>query len=128
MLTPTQTRIHESALRLAREHRRIEIELLEALTRVESEGVFRALGYSSLFVYAVRALRLTGSVGYSFITVARKAQKVPALSEGKARPNQGKGRGLCSRRVRGKWKMLCSRRAQARIRTRLWAIEEPAGT
>lgn len=71
-------KIHESALRAAQDFRRAEAALIEALIAVERERVFVALGFSSLFAYAV-SLGLSEAVAYNAITVARKAREIPEL-------------------------------------------------
>ncbi len=74
-------RIHEQAIAAAQSYRRSEALLIDALIEVDREKVFQRMGYSSLFVYACQALRLSESVAYSSITVARKVHEVPALQE-----------------------------------------------
>src|SRR3989338_2187824 len=71
--------IHEKALVCAKNYKRAEAELLESLQRVDDRKVFRAMGYPSLFVYAVSALKLSESLAYQFIGVARKSKEVPEL-------------------------------------------------
>ena len=53
--------LHEKALRLAKEFRKVELELLEVLREIDAELLFRKLGYTSLFDYATRALKLSVS-------------------------------------------------------------------
>ena len=71
--------LHETALTTARDLKRVEAALMDALIAVERERVFMKLGFSSLFTYAVQALGLSESVAYSVISVARKSREVPAL-------------------------------------------------
>ncbi len=81
-LSPSLQRVHQSALDAAQRFRKSEALLLDALTEVERERVFEKLGYASLFQYSVRELKLSESVAYSAITVARKAREVPSLRDG----------------------------------------------
>lgn len=73
--------IHERAVLAAQSFRKAEAELLDALRAVEEAGVFAAMGYPSLFVYATHELRLTEAVAYASIQVMRKAREVPELRE-----------------------------------------------
>jgi len=72
-------KIHKHALEVVQRYHRSEIELLEALDRVDTNRVYTRMGYSSLFQYAVKALQLSEEVAYVFINVARKSREVPAL-------------------------------------------------
>lgn len=71
--------IHRRACEAARQHRKVEAELLEVLQQVDQSRVFLARGYSSLFLYVVKELALSESVAYNLISVARKAREVPEL-------------------------------------------------
>ncbi len=66
--------LHEHALRLSRQHRRLESELVAVLSEIESVNLHRTLGFSSVFSYTVSALGLSEPVAYALITVARKAK------------------------------------------------------
>ena len=54
-------------------------ELLRLLIEVERRGLHLTLGYSSMFVYCVRALHLSEQAAYSRITAARAARRFPQL-------------------------------------------------
>ena len=71
--------LHERAVELSREHRRIEFALVEVLQKIENCRMYRTFGCTSLFKYAVDILGLSESVAYAFIGVARKAAAVPEL-------------------------------------------------
>lgn len=73
--------LHERAVQLCREHRRVEFALIEVLQEIESRRMYRAFECTSLFKYAVDILGLTESVAYAFILVARKASAVPELQQ-----------------------------------------------
>ena len=73
--------VHEQALAAAQSFRKAESALIDALIAVERDYVFAKLGFSSLFTYAVEALRLSEAVASSAITVARKARAIPALQQ-----------------------------------------------
>ena len=73
--------IHEAALVCAKNFKRAEAALLEILQKVDDRKVFRELGFPSLFVYAVSALKLSESLAYQFIGVARKSKEVPELKK-----------------------------------------------
>src|SRR5262249_48620973 len=71
--------LHELALQAAANYFRAEAELLDILQKIDKERTYRQLGYTSLFLYAVGALKLPEGTAYNFINVARKAREVPAL-------------------------------------------------
>ncbi len=74
-------RVHQQALVAADGFRRAESALIDALMEVEKERVFVKMGYSSLFVYATQALKLSEAVSFNSIAVMRKAREVPQLHE-----------------------------------------------
>lgn len=80
-LNAKHSKIHDHALELSQTYGRVERELVEALIAVEAERVHQRLGCPSLFVYATQKLRLSESVAFALITVARKARQVPKLRE-----------------------------------------------
>src|ERR1051325_10823507 len=80
-LSLEQSRLHERAVTLSREHRRIEWQLVETLEAIDRMKLHHLLGYSSSFQYCVHLLGLSESVAYSFISVARKWREVPELRE-----------------------------------------------
>jgi hypothetical protein len=80
-INPLQKNTHLKALALCQKHRELEWEIIQTLHEIDRQRVFRALGHSSLFVYAVEALGLSEAVAYAFINVARKSKSVPALAE-----------------------------------------------
>ena len=81
ILSESQQTLHERALGLSREFRKLESELILVLQEIDQLKLHKRLGYSSLFTYTVGALGLSESTAYSFISVARKAQEVPELKE-----------------------------------------------
>jgi len=87
-------KIHDRAIQASKNYKRAEAELLAVLQEVDNHKVFRELGFSSLFEYCLRALLLSESVAFNFITVARKAREVPLLkkeiSEGKLSVTQAR--------------------------------------
>ena len=80
VLTADQESLHRRALELARRHRALEAALVRTLIEIDRLKLYLPLGYPSLFQYAVGALRMSESVAYAFILVARKARSVPALA------------------------------------------------
>jgi len=54
-----QKTVHQRALEIASRYRKCEGELLEIIIAVDKQKVFRALGYSSLFQYAVCELKFS---------------------------------------------------------------------
>ncbi len=78
-LSENQLKLHERAIELGREFRRLEGELIEVLGEIDQVKFFKRLGYASLFTYAVGALGLSESNAYTFISVARKSREIPEL-------------------------------------------------
>ena len=73
--------LHQEALQKAKNYQRAEYELLEVIEKVERLKVFRRRGFSSLYEYATRDLKLSEALAYHFISVARKVREVPALGK-----------------------------------------------
>jgi 5-methylcytosine-specific restriction endonuclease McrA len=73
--------LHTKAVLLSRQHKKLEAEIIKVLQEIDSQDIYRDLGYSSLFDYATTCLGFTDSVAYGFITVARKALEIPELFE-----------------------------------------------
>ena len=76
---PGLSALHEKAMRLASDFRRLESCLAQCLGEVEETRLYFELGYPSLFQYATHALGLTESIAYALITVARTMKQVPEL-------------------------------------------------
>lgn len=73
--------IHQKALLAAEVYRRSESDLLSILQEVDKNKVYLHYECRSLFDYCTRVLRLSESVSYNFVTVARKSKEIPALKE-----------------------------------------------
>jgi 5-methylcytosine-specific restriction endonuclease McrA len=67
--------------RVAGVERRSTADLLQLLIEVERRDLHLTLGYSSMFVYCVRALHLSEQAAYSRITAARAVRRFPTLVE-----------------------------------------------
>ena len=78
-MNPFERALHQRALDVSQRYRSAEADLLEVLEKLDEKKVFRALGYSSLFQYAISELKLSESTAYCFITVARKAREIPEI-------------------------------------------------
>lgn len=84
-LKSESTLVHEKAMLAAQNYKRSEIELLEAISRVEEKQIYLVMDITSLFQYCVEMLGLSRHVSFDLITVMRKAKEVPALREAIAR-------------------------------------------
>lgn len=73
--------IDDKAVRIAKEFRKTEADLLEIIIQVDRFKVFRKLGYNSLYQYVHQRLKISESQTYAFIRVARKSDEVPKLKE-----------------------------------------------
>jgi hypothetical protein len=71
--------LHQEAIQLAQEFTRVESKLVDVIQRIDGEKLFRQMGYASLFEYVNKGLKLSESVAYGLITVARKSVEVPEL-------------------------------------------------
>ena len=80
-LTFAEQNLRQQALNVSQEYRRLEGLLLEVLQQIDQSKLFKKLGFSSLFQYAVGELKLTESVAYGFITVARKSLEIAPLKD-----------------------------------------------
>ena len=80
-LTLAQQKLRDDALNISQQYQKFEGLLLEALQQIDQSKLFKKLGFSSLFQYAVGELKLSESVAYSFITVARKSLEIKPLKE-----------------------------------------------
>lgn len=70
-------KLHERALELVRNFKRDEGELISLLQAIDEMKGFRRIGYTSLYQYAVSALKLGESHAYALITVSRKSKLIP---------------------------------------------------
>lgn len=80
-LSPSQQALHEKAISLCRQYSRMEVMIIETLQKIDALKLYKRLGFSSLFQYAVGALTLSESVAYGFISVSRKAKSLVELQE-----------------------------------------------
>ena len=73
--------IHEQAMPLAKDFKKLEVQLLNVLEKVDGHKVYREFGYPSLFQYVTKELQLTDGVAYILINVSRKAKELPELKQ-----------------------------------------------
>jgi hypothetical protein len=73
--------IHERALSLAKQFKKVQAELLDIIQEIDSRKIFRNLGYNSLWDYCLTGLCLSESDADCFIRISRKSQSVPELKE-----------------------------------------------
>jgi len=78
-LSPQANSLHEKALVLSREHRRVESQLVSLLMEIDRLQLYRLLGCASLFTYVVSMLGFTEGAAYQLITVTRKAKDIAPL-------------------------------------------------
>ena len=75
----TQAQLHAKAIEISRRYSRNICELIDILQTLDTRKTFREYECTSLHNYAVKYLKLSEDVASTFITVARKAVKVPDL-------------------------------------------------
>lgn len=71
--------LHQKALRAARNLRRAEAVMIHALQELDACDGYNELGYTSLSSYMIAELKFSEANAHHYITVCRKAKKVPAL-------------------------------------------------
>jgi 5-methylcytosine-specific restriction endonuclease McrA len=69
------------AIKVARNYKKLEQELLALIIEIDKKKIFYQLGYNSLFSYLTDRLELTPAATYAFINVARKSHEIPELKE-----------------------------------------------
>jgi 5-methylcytosine-specific restriction endonuclease McrA len=74
-------KIDQQALKISKEFKRCESELLDIIIKVDDLKVYRKMGYPSLFQYVTNRLELSEAQAYNFINVGRKAKEVPQIRE-----------------------------------------------
>lgn len=79
-LNPSETSLHQSALRAASAFRSAQYSLLVVVDKVDRNRFFEKLGCRSSFVYCVKHLSLSEDLACSFLAVARRSREVPALA------------------------------------------------
>lgn len=73
--------LHHKALRCVENCKRSDSELIDVLQEIDKEKAYLELGYSSLFTYASKGLKLSESDSYRYMKVARKSVEVPELKK-----------------------------------------------
>jgi len=73
------TELHERAVTITKKFHHTESELIDVLQEIDEHKVFLAFGYSSLYDYATKSLKLSEANASNFITVARKSIIIPEL-------------------------------------------------
>jgi len=81
MINTKQIKIHENALLKAKNYKRAEAELLQAIEEAERERIYLLFERNSLFQYCIKDLELTEDVAQNFICVMRKGKVVPEIKE-----------------------------------------------
>src|ERR1035438_2359107 len=71
--------LHQEALAVAYRFQQAESSLINILQKIDDQKIYLHLQHTSLFEYAVKALRLPEANASNFITVARKSKSIPAL-------------------------------------------------
>jgi hypothetical protein len=81
MLTGYKKEIHEHAIVIGREFKRVESEAILILQKVEELKVFLDAGKDSLHQYAREVMSLSDNVASNYILSARKCTLIPVLQE-----------------------------------------------
>jgi ribosomal protein L7/L12 len=78
-LTHRQQVLHNLAVRLCQEHERLEVEIIQTLSQIYKENIFKLLGFESMYLYGMEALGLSDSNSYTFNAVAAKCEEFSEL-------------------------------------------------
>lgn len=77
----TAKKLHEKALRLTKEIKICEADLISVLRKMDKKKYYRDFNCRSLFDYAVQVLNLSESRASNFITVSRMCDKAPEIED-----------------------------------------------
>src|SRR6185369_5324151 len=69
--------LHKTAVEIAKKFHEAESALIDVLQKIDDKKIFLRLGHTSLFDYAMKALKLSEANASNFIAVARKSKSVP---------------------------------------------------
>ena len=75
---PDEQLILEVEMLAARE-RQVSAHLVASLIEIENRGLYRGLGFSSMFAYCTKRLHLSEDATFNRLEVARAARRIPAL-------------------------------------------------
>jgi len=75
----TQHPLDQQATQIVQRYRGEENQLISVLQQIESQAVFKKLGYTSMHEYCVQRLKLSDSRAYELINVSRTCTKVPQV-------------------------------------------------
>ncbi len=73
--------LHERAMTVSASYTRLEGELIEILQQMEELKGHQEFGFTSLYDYAHRKLKLSEDIATTLIRLARKSKEVPLLKE-----------------------------------------------
>jgi 5-methylcytosine-specific restriction endonuclease McrA len=71
--------LDEQATQIVQRYRGEENQLISVLQQIESQAVFKKLGYTSMHEYCVHRLKLSDSRAYELLNVSRTCTKVPQI-------------------------------------------------
>ncbi len=71
--------LHDRALRIAAAFHKAESDLIDVLQKIDDARLFSKLGFTSLFDYATKALKLSEANASNFVAIARKSKTIPEL-------------------------------------------------
>ncbi len=80
-MNPKIISLHERAVNVSTSYRRLEGELIEILQQMEDLKGHREFGFTSLYDYAHKKLKLSEDIATTLIRLARKSKEVPLLKE-----------------------------------------------
>ncbi len=73
--------IHHQAIEVVTRYKKVESDLIEILQKADDHKIYLNFNCKSLHDYTMNVLKLSESVAFNFIVVARKAKEVPELKQ-----------------------------------------------
>src|SRR5438105_1736605 len=80
-MTEISMEIHNRALEVVFRFKKSEADLIDILQKVDEHRVYLHFECKNLHEYTMKVLKLTESIAFNFIVVARKAKEVPELKQ-----------------------------------------------
>lgn len=74
-----QIQIHKRALEIVGNFKKAEADLIDIMQKADEHKVYLGFECKNLHEYSMKVLKLSESIAFNFIVVARKAKEVPEL-------------------------------------------------
>ena len=81
MINLTVSELHQKAIRISKELRKCENELISILGTIDDKKSFIAYGCANIFIYAEKFLHLKEKKTYDLLSLYRASKSIPALKK-----------------------------------------------